>query len=87
MAGELGHLTFFDCDGCGLEEELNGMPCYTSKNNVVLYMCLKIIVLLFFKGAPAVLTPILVQQTANVQAGGQLRFTSVNEITKLEKTI
>ncbi len=76
---------------CGLEEELKwGCPCYTSeKNNVVLIHVFKdYCALLFFKGA-LLKDPkgILVQQTANVQAARQLRFTSVNEITKLEKTI
>ncbi len=65
--------------GCGLTEELKwGQPCYTSqKRNIVLIHGFKeYCALLFFKGA--VLTDaksILVQQTENVQAARQIRFT------------
>lgn len=76
---------------CGLEEELKwGCPCYTSeKNNVVLIHVFKeYCALLFFKGALLKDNKnILIQQTANVQAARQMRFTSAKEITKLEKTI
>ena len=76
---------------CGLTEELKwGCPCYTfEKRNIVLIHCFKeYCALLFFKGAllndPA---GILVQQTKNVQAARQLRFTAVKEITKSKATI
>ncbi len=75
---------------CGLTEELKwGCPCYTlGKNNVVLIHAFKeYCALLFFKGALLKDTEgILIQQTKNVQAGRQIRFTSVKEITKLERT-
>lgn len=76
---------------CGLNEELKwGCPCYTfRKDNIVLIHSFKeYCALLFFKGA-LLKDPkkILVQQTANVQAARQLRFTELKEIVKLEKTI
>ena len=76
---------------CGLIEELKwGVPCYTfQKSNIVLIHVFKnYCALLFFKGA--ILNNkdgILVQQTKNVQATRQIRFTSVNEIEKLRRTI
>jgi len=73
--------------GCGLAEEVKwGCPCYTfDKNNIVLIHVFKeYCALLFFKGAllkdPA---GILIQQTKNVQAARQARFTGVREIVKL----
>lgn len=76
---------------CHLAEELKwGCPCYTfEKNNIVLIHAFKdYCALLFFKGA-LLKDPkkILIQQTANVQAARQLRFTSVKEIDKLKATI
>ncbi|GAA4466937.1 YdeI family protein [Nemorincola caseinilytica] len=75
----------------GLEEELKwGCPCYTrQKGNVVLIHAFKeYCALLFFKGA---LMPdpdgILIQQTKNVQAARQMRFTNVKEIKKLAPAI
>ena len=72
----------------GLTEELKwGCPCYTFENrNVVLIHGFKeYCALLFFKGA-LLKDPrgILVQQTKNVQAARQIRFTSVREIVKLK---
>jgi uncharacterized protein YdeI (YjbR/CyaY-like superfamily) len=85
---------------CGLTEELKwGVPCYTfppfgdksqsgdkEKNNIVLIHVFKeYCALLFFKGA--LLTDpngILIQQTKNVQAARQIRFTSVQEIIKMK---
>jgi uncharacterized protein YdeI (YjbR/CyaY-like superfamily) len=70
---------------CGLTEELKwGQPCYTfQKSNVALMHGFKeYCALLFFKGA--LLNDsngILIQQTGNVQAGRQIRFTDVREIT------
>jgi uncharacterized protein YdeI (YjbR/CyaY-like superfamily) len=77
--------------GCDLKEELKwGQPCYTyEKSNIVLIHGFRdYCALLFFKGALLKdKKKILVQQTENVQAARQLRFTSVQEISKLEKTI
>src|SRR6478736_596065 len=73
---------------CGLNEELKwGVPCYTfRKNNVVLIHGFKeYCALLFHKG---VLLKdahgILIQQTENVQAARQIRFTNVQEIVATE---
>lgn len=72
---------------CGLTEELKwGVPCYTfQKGNIVLIHVFKeYCALLFFKGA-LLNDPngVLVQQTKNVQAGRQMRFTSVREILEM----
>src|SRR5213596_3776031 len=73
---------------CGLTEELKwGCPCYTfQKSNIVLIHGFKeYCALLFFKGA-LLKDPkgILIQQTENVQAARQIRFTNVREIGKME---
>ena len=76
---------------CQLTEELKwGKPCYTfQKSNVVLIVGFKeYCALIFCKGA--LLNDakgILVQQTKNVQAARQIRFTSVREIVKLKPTL
>lgn len=76
---------------CGLNEELKwGHPCYTlNGTNVVLIHAFKdYCALLFMKGA--LLKDdhgILVQQTKNVQAARQIRFTGLKEVVKLERTI
>ena len=74
--------------GCGLTEELKwGVPCYTfEKRNIVLIHGFKeYCALLFFKGALLNdAREILVQQTKNVQAARQIRFTSVREIVKMK---
>ena len=73
---------------CGLTEELKwGVPCYTfQKSNIVLIHVFKeYCALLFFKGA--LLNDakgILIQQTENVQAARQIRFTNVREIVKMK---
>ncbi len=73
---------------CPLTEELKcGCPCYTyQKSNIVLIHGFKeYCALLFFKGA--LLNDahgILIQQTKNVQAARQIRFTHVREIVKME---
>ncbi len=76
---------------CGLTEELKwGKPCYSFEgSNVVLIHGFKeYCALLFFKGALLKdAKDILVQQTENVQAARQIRFTNVREIAKMEKTI
>src|SRR5215469_10374972 len=73
---------------CGLTEELKwGKPCYTfQKSNIVLIHGFKeYCALLFFKGALLKdAKGILVQQTENVQAARQIRFTNVREIVELE---
>jgi len=73
---------------CGLTEELRwGKPCYTfQKNNIVLIHGFKdYCALLFFKGALLKdAKGILIQQTRNVQAARQIRFTHVREIVKLQ---
>ena len=76
---------------CGLTEELKwGVPCYTFQNsNIVLIHGFKeYCALLFHKGALLKdESNILIQQTKNVQAARQIRFTSVTEINKLKKNI
>jgi len=69
---------------CGLTEELKwGCPCYTiDGNNIVLIHVFKeYCALLFFKGALLNdANSILVQQTKNVQAARQMRFSNIREI-------
>ncbi len=76
---------------CGLTEELKwGCPCYTlNKSNIVLIHTFKeYCALLFFKGALLNDTHnILIQQTENVQAARQARFTNSLEITELEPVV
>src|SRR5215470_12709489 len=76
------------CLDCGLTEELKwGKPCYTfQESNIVLIHGFKdYCALLFFKGA-LLKDPsgILIQQTENVQAARQIRFTDVQEIVEME---
>jgi uncharacterized protein YdeI (YjbR/CyaY-like superfamily) len=76
---------------CELTEELKwGCPCYMDgKSNIVLIHVFKeYCALLFFKGA-LLKDPngILIQQTENVQAARQMRFTNVKEIVTLERNI
>ncbi len=73
---------------CGLTEELKwGCPCYRAgKSNIVLIHVFKdYCALLFFKGSllkdPS---SILIQQTKNVQAARQIRFTNVREIGEMQ---
>jgi uncharacterized protein YdeI (YjbR/CyaY-like superfamily) len=76
---------------CGLNEELKwGVPCYTfQKSNIVLIHAFKeYCALLFFKGALLKDSKgILIQQTNNVQAARQIRFTNVGEIIKMKPTL
>jgi uncharacterized protein YdeI (YjbR/CyaY-like superfamily) len=76
---------------CGLTEELKwGCPCYTfQKSNIVLIHVFKeYCALLFFKGALLKdANGLLIQQTANVQAARQMRFTNVREIVKLKPSL
>ena len=76
------------CLDCGLTEKLKwGKPCYTYReSNIVLIHGFKeYCALLFMKGA-LLKDPmdILVQQTENVQAARQIRFTNVREIAEME---
>jgi uncharacterized protein YdeI (YjbR/CyaY-like superfamily) len=76
---------------CGLVEELKwGCPCYTFENsNIVLIHGFKeYCAILLFKGA-LLADPdgILIQQTENVQSARQIRFTSVQQIVKMDRTV
>ena len=87
---ELGKLRSIALD-CGLTEVLKwGCPCYTYENaNIVLIHEFKeYCAFLFFKGA-LLNDPngILVQQTENVQAARQIRFTNAKEIVKSESVL
>ncbi|WP_070119386.1 YdeI/OmpD-associated family protein [Bacillus marinisedimentorum] len=73
---------------CQLAEELKwGVPCYTfqSKNIALIHGFKNYCAILFFKG---VLLKdnhdILIQQTENVQASRQIRFTNMQQIDEME---
>jgi len=76
---------------CGLTEELKwGVPCYAfQKRNIVLIHGFKeYCAILFFKGALLNdANNILIQQTENVQAARQIRFTNIREIVKMERIL
>jgi len=76
---------------CGLTEELKwGVPCYSfEKSNIVLIHGFKeYCAILFVKGALLKdAKGILIQQTENVQAARQIRFTNVIEITKMKTVL
>ncbi|KIC62895.1 YdeI/OmpD-associated family protein [Chryseobacterium taiwanense] len=74
-----------------LVEELKwGCPCYTyeGKNIFLIHGFKEYCALLFFKGA-LMKDPenILIQQTENVQASRQIRFTEIQQIIDLEKVL
>lgn len=75
---------------CQLTEDLKwGVPCYTlqGKNIVLIHEFKEYCALLFFKGALLNDTNgILIQQSKNVQAARQIRFTNLDEIID-QKTI
>ena len=76
---------------CPLAEELKwGCPCYTfqESNIVLIHVFKEYCALLFFKGS-LLSDPndILIQQTKNVQAARQIRFTDLREIVKLESVL
>jgi uncharacterized protein YdeI (YjbR/CyaY-like superfamily) len=76
---------------CGLDEDFKwGQPCYTldGQNVVLIHGFKEYCALLFFKGA-LMKDPknILIQQTENVQAARQIRFTSAEQIAKLDKVL
>ena len=72
---------------CGLTEELKwGQPCYTlqASNIVLIHGFKEYCALLFFKGALLNdANGILIQQTKNVQAARQIRFTGVKQIVEM----
>lgn len=76
---------------CGLTEELKwGVPCYTfeSANIVLIHTFKDYCALLFFKGALLKNAHnILIQQTENVQAARQIRFTGIAEIIKMDAIV
>lgn len=69
---------------CGLTETLKwGCPCYTlqGRNVVLIHTFKAYCALLFFKGALLQNAEgLLIQQTENVQAARQIRFTHVREV-------
>jgi uncharacterized protein YdeI (YjbR/CyaY-like superfamily) len=73
---------------CGLTEELKwGCPCYTFNNSniVLIHVFKEYCAVLFFKGALLNdASGILVQQTKNVQAARQVRFTNLREVRDQE---
>lgn len=76
---------------CGLTEDFKWMhPCYTynEKNIVLIHGFKEYCALLFHKGTLLKDTyGILVQQTENVQAARQVRFTNVQEIVEMESIL
>ena len=92
---EIGKLRKIILD-CGLAETLKwGCPCYTyqaglpgqafrESNIVLIHVFKEYCALLFFKGALLHdASGILIQQTENVQAARQVRFSSAREIEKM----
>jgi uncharacterized protein YdeI (YjbR/CyaY-like superfamily) len=76
---------------CQLTEELKWrFPCYTFQNSniVLIHEFKEYCALLFFKGA-LLKDPkgILIQQTKNVQAARQIRFTNVRQIVEMEPVL
>jgi uncharacterized protein YdeI (YjbR/CyaY-like superfamily) len=76
---------------CGLTEELKwGVPCYRfrERNIVLIHVFKEYCAFLFFKGALMQNDHgLLVQQTENVQAARQIRFTDAGEIRKLDPVL
>lgn len=76
---------------CDLTEELKwGVPCYTfqSSNIVLIHVFKEYCAVLFFKGALLNdANGILIQQTENVQAARQVRFTNAGEIVEMAPTL
>jgi len=76
---------------CDVTEELKwGQPCYThdGSNIVLIHGFKEYCALLFFKGALLKDSKgILVQQTENVQAARQMRFTDIKQIAKLKTSV
>ena len=76
---------------CPLVEELKwGQPCYTyeAKNIVLIHGFKEYCAILFIKGALLKdAAGILIQQTENVQAGRQIRFTDLQDIIGKENLL
>ena len=76
---------------CGLNETVKwGKPCYTysGKNILLIHGFKDYCAILFMKGALLEDTSkLLIQQTKNVQAPRQLRFTDTQQISRLRPTI
>jgi uncharacterized protein YdeI (YjbR/CyaY-like superfamily) len=77
--------------GCALTESLKwGQACYSldDRNIVLIHGFKEYCALLFFKGV-LMKDPkgLLIQQTEQVQAGRQIRFTGLKEIVAQEKTL
>ncbi len=76
---------------CKLHEDLKwGVPCYTweDHNIVLIHVFKEYCALLFFKGALIKDDhKILIQQTKNVQAARQARFTDISEIKQLKSVL
>jgi uncharacterized protein YdeI (YjbR/CyaY-like superfamily) len=76
---------------CDLTEELKwGVPCYTleGQNIVLIHGFKEYCALLFFKGVLMKdFNAILVQQTANVQAARQIRFTSAAQVEEMRHVL
>jgi uncharacterized protein YdeI (YjbR/CyaY-like superfamily) len=76
---------------CGLDEEMKwGWPCYSlgDKNIILMHGFKDYCAVLFHKGS-LLKDPkgVLIQQTKNVQAARQIRFTSLADVVKQEKTL
>ncbi len=76
---------------CPLTEDLKwGVPCYTldGKNVVLIHAFKDYCALLFHKGA-LMKDPdgVLIQQTDNVQSARQIRFTSLDEIHRMQNLL
>jgi uncharacterized protein YdeI (YjbR/CyaY-like superfamily) len=76
---------------CDLTEDLKwGQPCYSfdGKNVILMHGFKEYCAVLFPKGA-LLKDPkgVLVQQTRNVQSARQIRFTSLGDVVKTEKTL
>jgi uncharacterized protein YdeI (YjbR/CyaY-like superfamily) len=73
---------------CQLTEELKwGVPCYTFQNSniLLLHVFKEYCAILFVKGALLKdANGILIQQTENVQAARQIRFTNLQQIVEME---
>ena len=76
---------------CDLTEDFKwGVPCYTFQNNnvVLIHGFKEYCAILFVKGSLLRDTQgILIQQTANVQAARQIRFTNLKEIIAKESIL
>lgn len=90
MAKEFERLRAIALETEIIEDLKWGCPCYTyeGKNIFLIHGFKEYCALLFFKGA-LMKDPekILIQQTENVQAARQIRFTDVQQIIDLEKTL